>query len=168
MLAEVPAGDVVGICRARIKAEAEALEPGAGRPLAAALQALAAVRDEAEAEGTEPAQLDPRGDLKVADIDAVTALLERSALVARRAALRPHRCPQLSEQFALVRSQALLEARCCCRFARGALRCAGFRVLPPRRFLALSLAPAPASSSASNTLKTQHTLTQPLSPASKP
>lgn len=35
----------------------------------------------------------------------VEALLLRDKLQARRAQLKPHRCPQLQEQYALVRSQ---------------------------------------------------------------
>jgi hypothetical protein len=55
--------------------------------------------------GGEPKQLDPRCDLKVSDVPTVEALLLRDKLQGKRAQLMPHRCPQLQEQYALVRSQ---------------------------------------------------------------
>lgn len=42
---------------------------------------------------------------------AMQAMSERASLLARRAAMPAHRCPQLAEQYALVRSQAMLESR---------------------------------------------------------
>jgi hypothetical protein len=48
---------------------------------------------------------------QVQDLDSAQALAERSALLARRAALRPHRCPQLAEQYAAVRAEDMLTRR---------------------------------------------------------
>lgn len=85
------------------------LPPGADderqqRGLAAALRALQRVAEEAAASGGgQPEELDPRSDFKVHDIDAVRDMLERSALLRQRAALRPHGCPQLSAQYNAVR-----------------------------------------------------------------
>lgn len=112
MVSEVRCADIVGICKAKIKVEpSEVLDPGNTTALAAALRALQKLQEDAAAEGGEPVQLDPRFDFKIADIGVVQAMMERSRLMTRRAELLPHRCPQLAEQFALVRSQAVLEAR---------------------------------------------------------
>eukprot|EP00798_Chlamydomonas_sp_ICE-L_P015618 gene15618-21722_t len=57
--------------------------------------------EKADASGEEIPLMDPRSDLKVNDIDAVQAMLERACLMAQRAQLRPHKCPLWSERTGL-------------------------------------------------------------------
>ncbi len=82
---------LVGVCRDRLRLEGlEALlgcggdwaADGARRLLASALRGVARAVDDAG--GGELPLLDPRTDFKLADVRAVTALLQRAALQARR------------------------------------------------------------------------------------
>jgi hypothetical protein len=43
------------------------------------------------------ALLDPRSELRISDMDTLTALSTRQSLITRRAGLRPHRCRGASD-----------------------------------------------------------------------
>ena len=63
------------------------------------------------ASGSDPAVLDPRVDLKLVDVAAVSALSERGVLMSHRAALPCHTCPGTPPQYQLVRSKRMLQER---------------------------------------------------------
>jgi antiviral helicase SKI2 len=119
-LVEAKARDLVSICRARLQLSPSELDPRAvlspdARGLPSALRALARVRDEAAEKGggaATPEELDPRSDLRVADVDAVRALAERTTVLDHLRSCSCHNCPGTPSQLALVRSRALLARRC--------------------------------------------------------
>lgn len=108
----VPAGDVVGICKVKIRLDGDAIlgasDAGA---LAAAVTALVRVGETAAEEGADPPVLDPVADLKLNSIDLVGELRLRASLASQRASLPAHRDPLLPELLAVVRSEALLAQR---------------------------------------------------------
>jgi antiviral helicase SKI2 len=110
-LAELPAAQLAAICKVKVRADAASVLAGDAAATAAAVAALAAVRDVAAAAGGDPPAMDPVADLKVASLELVGALRERSALLARRAALAPHADPLLPEMLAAVRSERALAVR---------------------------------------------------------
>jgi antiviral helicase SKI2 len=123
-LVELRARDLVAICKARLQLSAQELDPRAvlslpdARGVPAALRALARVRDEAPAASPsgsrrqQPEEMDPRADLRVADVDAVRALSERSAVLSGLRASPCHGCPGTPAQLALERSRLVLARRC--------------------------------------------------------
>ena len=93
VLRRVGASQVEGICRAKIRVDADAvLSPDSGQDAAsAAATEVRRAAEAAEASGGELETLDPIADLKVQKLELVTAVRERQALLARRAAMPCHR-----------------------------------------------------------------------------
>ncbi|KAL4444150.1 hypothetical protein ABPG75_011887 [Micractinium tetrahymenae] len=111
-LEALPASDIVGICKVKIRLDADAIMGASdAAALAAAVTALVRVGETAEQEGGDPPVLDPVADLKLNSIDLVGDLRARASLAAQRAALPAHRDPLLPELLAVVRSEALLAGR---------------------------------------------------------
>ncbi|KAL4421866.1 hypothetical protein ABPG77_003668 [Micractinium sp. CCAP 211/92] len=111
-LEALPASDIVGICKVKIRLDADAiLGSSDAAALAVAVTALVQVGETAEREGGDPPVLDPVADLKLNSIDLVGELRRRASLAAQRASLAAHRDPLLPELLAVVRSEALLAGR---------------------------------------------------------
>jgi antiviral helicase SKI2 len=116
LIIEAGSRDIIGIGKTKVKIEVPQdildgdWEGGKCRKaLTSALLALSRVQEE-EGGPAAPYLMDFRTDLKVADIDVVGWLSERDQWMARRVALRPHSCTELSEQFGLVRTLHALNA----------------------------------------------------------
>ena len=97
MLRRIGASQIEGICRVKIRVDADAvLAQGSGRDAAsAAATELRRAAEAAKAAGGEIETLHPIADLKVQKLDLVTAVRERQTLLARRAAMPCHRCGTL-------------------------------------------------------------------------
>jgi hypothetical protein len=93
VLRRIGASQVEGICRAKIRVDADAvLSRGSSQDAAsAAATELRRAAEAAEASGGELETLDPIADLKVQKLDLATAVRERQTLLTRRAAMRCHR-----------------------------------------------------------------------------
>ena len=93
VLRQIGAAQIEGICRSKVRVEADAVLSKSSGPeaLPAAVAELRRSADDAAAAGKEPETLDPIADLKVSTLDLVTAIRERQTLLARRAAMPCHR-----------------------------------------------------------------------------
>lgn len=79
---QVNAVDIEQICKDRLKIEGEnVLDPDDAQALAAAVRQLQSVSEAAEQSGGVFATLDPEKDLKINQIDLVTAIRERQHLM---------------------------------------------------------------------------------------
>ena len=94
VLRQIGAAQIEGICRSKVHVEADAVLSKSSGPeaVSAAVAELRRAADAAASAGEEPDTLDPVADLKVSTLDLVTAIRERQALLARRAAMPCHRC----------------------------------------------------------------------------
>lgn len=108
LLTEVPATDIVGICKSKVRVDVEDVLTGDKACTAAAVNALVQVQDSA---GDDLPLMDPISDLKVNSLELAADIRERQQLLARLATLPPHRDPMLPEMLAAVRSERLLVSR---------------------------------------------------------
>ncbi len=93
VLRQIGAAQIEGICRGKVRVEADAVLSKSSAPggVSAAVAELQRAANDATAAGEEPETLDPVADLKVSTLDLVTAIRERQTLLARRAAMPCHR-----------------------------------------------------------------------------
>lgn len=122
LLLEVPSSDIIGICKVKIRVDADAIATGDAAATAAAVNSLIQVQEEAAAgaagkstaaysSGGDPPLMDPISDLKINAIEVAGAVKEHQRLLATLSTLPPHRDPFLPEMLATVRSERLLVAR---------------------------------------------------------
>ena len=111
LLAEVPSSDIIGICKVKIRVEAEGVVVGDNAALAAAINALTQVQENAAGEGGTPPLMDPISDLKINSLEIAGAVRERQRLLTYLATLPPHRDPFLPEMMAVIRSEQMLTRR---------------------------------------------------------
>jgi antiviral helicase SKI2 len=109
LLSEVSNTDILGICKVKIRVDADAIATGDAAATAAAVNSLLQVQEENN--GTDPPLMDPISDLKINSIEVAGAVRERQRLLATLSTLPPHRDPFLPEMLAIVRSERLLVAR---------------------------------------------------------
>ena len=120
LLSEVPSSDILGICKVKIRLDADAIATGDAAATAAAVNALIQVQEESAADGgssggnssgSDPPLMDPISDLKINSIEVAGAVRERQHLLTTLSTLTPHRDPFLPEMLAIVRSERLLVSR---------------------------------------------------------
>lgn len=111
LLSEVPASDILGICKVKIRIEADGVISGDDAATAAAINALVQVQENASTEGGTAPLMDPISDLKINSLEIAGAVRERQRLLTYIATLPPHRDPFLPEMLAVVRSEQMLVAR---------------------------------------------------------
>lgn len=81
-LLQVNAIDIEQICKERLKLDGdEVLNPQESQALAAAVRQLHGIEEAAAESGGQPPILDPEKDLKINQLDLVTAIRERQTLM---------------------------------------------------------------------------------------
>ena len=110
LLSEVPLLDILGICKMKIRVDADGVVVGDAVATAAAVQALVQVQ-EAAMKGDDLQVIDPVADLKINSLEVAGAVREQQRLLTTLATLPPHHDPYLPEMLAIVRSERLLISR---------------------------------------------------------
>eukprot|EP00873_Tetraselmis_striata_P040414 jgi/Tetstr1/460678/TSEL_005874.t1 len=111
VLDAMPASELLGIGRTKIKLDGDKVLEGDKRSVADAVTQLQRAQEEAVKQEGDLPLMDPLSDLKLNDIELVGTVHARQRLIEARAAMPCHKCPQLPEQFCLMNSIRLLTAR---------------------------------------------------------